>query len=67
LDYQTAYGDLCAELDIPYLDLVAALGDTPGWAASQRACDGVHATGDGYAIIAERLAQWPAWRRWFER
>lgn len=62
----TAYASLCAELDLPYLDLVAALGAEPRWSASQRACDGVHATSDGYGIIAGLVEAWPAWRRWFD-
>ena len=57
---------LCAELDVPYLDLVAALGTDPAWARSQEACDGVHATGDGYALLADCVTRWPAWRRWFD-
>ncbi len=60
-----AYGELCGELGIPYLDLMAALNADPAWAAHQRACDGVHAVGDGYAIIADTLTGWPAWRGWF--
>lgn len=61
-----AYAELCGELDIPYLDLVPALGGEAGWARSQRACDGVHATGDGYAVIAGLVERWPGWRRWFD-
>jgi lysophospholipase L1-like esterase len=61
-----AYGELCGELGIPYLDLFAALRADAAWARAQRACDGVHATGDGYALVADRLTRWPAWRAWFD-
>lgn len=60
-----AYGRMCAELDVPYLDLFAALSGDPAWERHQRACDGVHATGDGYAVISDLLTAWPAWRAWF--
>lgn len=59
------YGELCAELGIPYLDLFRVLSANESWAHHQRACDGVHAVGDGYAIIAQTLTRWDAWRAWF--
>ncbi|MBO6782591.1 MAG: lipase [Alphaproteobacteria bacterium] len=60
------YAELCDELGIPYLDLYESLSANPDWDRHQRACDGVHAVGEGYALIAEQLAGWPAWRSWFE-
>jgi len=56
---------ICAELEVPYLDIFAALAADVAWEQSQRDCDGVHATGDGYQIIADMVADWPAWRAWF--
>ena len=62
-----AYADLCAELDVPYLDVFTALSANSAWEQSQRDCDGVHATGDGYQLIADRVAEWPAWRDWLTK
>lgn len=59
-----AYAGLCAELAVPYLDVFAPLSANPAWEQSQRDCDGVHATGDGYQLIADMVAEWPAWRDW---
>lgn len=59
-----AYAGLCSELEVPYLDVFAALSANPAWEQSQRDCDGVHATGAGYQLIADRVAEWPAWRDW---
>jgi acyl-CoA thioesterase-1 len=59
-----AYAGLCSELEVPYLDVFAALSSNPAWEQSQRDCDGVHATGRGYQLIADRVAEWPAWRDW---
>jgi lysophospholipase L1-like esterase len=56
---------LCSELDVPFLDIFDSLTAEPAWEQSQRDCDGVHATGDGYQLIADRIADWPAWRTWF--
>ena len=57
---------LCAELDAPYLNVFDTLMADPAWGKSQRDCDGVHATGDGYQLIAGMIADWPAWRDWFD-
>lgn len=65
-ELSAAYGEICAELGIPYLDLFTALSGNPDWERHQRACDGVHAVGDGYGIIAGLLTGWPAWRSWFQ-
>lgn len=60
------YAELCAGLDIPYLGLHGALSENPQWDTEQRNCDGVHARGGGYAIIAGIVGDWPAWRAWFD-
>ena len=56
---------LCSELGVPYLNVFVALQENPAWAQSQRDCDGVHATGAGYQLIADMIADWSAWRDWF--
>jgi len=61
------YAELCATLDIPFLDVFATLSGNAAWEASQRGCDGVHVLGDGYAMIAALVAEWPAWRAWLDQ
>ena len=58
-------GRLCAEREVPYLSIFDTLVADAAWNRSQRDCDGVHATGDGYQLIADMVAAWPAWRAWF--
>ncbi|MEP4379770.1 MAG: GDSL-type esterase/lipase family protein [Alphaproteobacteria bacterium] len=60
------YADLCDELAVPYLDIFATLHGNPNWETAQRNCDGVHVLGDGYAMIAALIAEWPAWRAWLD-
>ena len=60
------YGELSAELEIPYLDIFSTLDGNAAWEASQRSCDGVHVLGDGYAMVAALVAEWPAWRAWLD-
>lgn len=52
-------------MGVPYLDLYAALADTPAWQPAVAAGDGVHPTAEGYLLIAETIRAWPAWRAWW--
>ncbi len=61
-----AFADVARDLNIPYLDLFTPLAANDAWLKSFRAGDGVHPTAPGYAIIAERVAGWDAWRAWFD-
>ncbi len=61
-----AYGDLAAELEIPYLDLFTPLASDANWPGVFAGLDGVHPTATGYGMIAERVAGWEAWRAWFD-
>lgn len=58
-----AFAAAAAEMGVPYLDLFTPLSGDSAWRAT--AGDGVHPPDDGYAIIAERVAGWDAWRNWF--
>ena len=61
-----AYAAVCATLDVPYLDLFVPLGADARFAASIAAGDGIHPADDGYAVMAEVIERWPAWRKWFD-
>jgi acyl-CoA thioesterase-1 len=61
-----SYGELCADLDVAYLDLFTPFAGDDRWDANQRAIDGTHPNDAGYAMIAQRVAAWPAWRAWFD-
>lgn len=57
------YALLAAELGVPYLPLAESLTNDPAWKRAVAAGDGTHPGGSGYALVAERVLQWPAW--WF--
>lgn len=57
------YALLAAELGVPYLPLAESLANDPAWKRAVTAGDGTHPDGSGYALISERVLQWPAW--WF--
>lgn len=59
----TAYAQAAKELGVPYLPLAGELARNPAWISAVAAGDGTHPDGSGYALIAERVRQWPAW--WF--
>ena len=62
-DYNRAYAALAAEIDVPYLDLYSRFSGDVTWRREFAAGDGIHPTAGAYGIMAERIADWPAWRR----
>lgn len=56
---------IAKELDVPYLDLITPLSAHSDWPKYFVKGDGVHPKGAGYAMIAEHVIGWDAWRQWF--
>jgi lysophospholipase L1-like esterase len=48
-------------------DLFTPLSSNPAWEKMYLPGDGVHPVGDGYAIVAEEVIGWDAWRAWFDK
>lgn len=65
--YNARYAGLAAELGIPFLDLHTSLVNDSRWMELTQEGDGSNPAGEGYALLADRIAQWPAWRAWFDR
>jgi lysophospholipase L1-like esterase len=61
-----AYAAVCAEIGVPYLDLFTPLSADARFRKSMAAGDGIHPTADGYAVMAQLVGTWPAWRQWFD-
>jgi acyl-CoA thioesterase-1 len=61
-----AYAALCSEIGVPFLDIFTPLSSDQRFAKAMAAGDGVHPTADGYAVMAELVSRWPAWRKWFD-
>lgn len=57
------YGQIAKELGVPYLPLIGEIIREPAWIRAVTAGDGTHPDASGYALIAERVQQWPEW--WF--
>ncbi|QNT78017.1 GDSL-type esterase/lipase family protein [Entomobacter blattae] len=55
---------LCQRLHIPYLSLIPLLQDNPTWQAILHHYDGLHPNEEGYGLMAEIIANWPAWNAW---
>lgn len=62
--YSDGYAGIAGKLGVPYFDMLAALSGVDGWAGM--IADGVHPTGAGYAVMADLLHPWPAWRALLE-
>jgi acyl-CoA thioesterase I len=55
---------IAAGLDIPYLELWTPLAAIALWRIELAAGDGAHPGAAGYALIADLIEGWPAWRAW---
>lgn len=66
-EYNAAFGALARELGVPYLDLFSVFKDKSPFAADLTKGDGVHPLRDGYALMADAVERWPAWRAWLDR
>ena len=55
------FSDLAGELGIPYLDISTPLAGHPDYLKSQATGDGMHCSGEGYAMIASLVEGWSAW------
>ncbi|HUJ99577.1 MAG TPA: GDSL-type esterase/lipase family protein [Stellaceae bacterium] len=55
---------LSAELGIPFLNLETPLSAMALWRIELAAGDGAHPGAAGYALIADLVEGWPAWRAW---
>lgn len=65
-ELSAAYAEIARELGAPYLDTFTPLSGDERWSSAIAAGDGVHPTGEGYAVLAELVGAWPAWRSWFD-
>jgi len=59
-DYNLAFRALADDIGVPYLDMMSALINDPGWPALLS--DGLHPAADGYEHMATIIGSWPAWR-----
>ena len=64
-ELNAAFADLADEIGVPYLDLFTPLDSDAEWDRAMDEGDGVHPTAGGYAALARRIGDWPAWRGWF--
>ncbi|MGK2871852.1 MAG: GDSL-type esterase/lipase family protein [Alphaproteobacteria bacterium] len=65
LDLSQAFGKLCAQLGVPYLDVFPAMTSCDAWRREAASGDGAHPNSDGYAALAGLIGDWAAWRAWF--
>lgn len=58
------FARICAELNIPYLDIFTPLQSSAVWGREVAANDGAHPRGAGYAELAHLVQTWQAWQSW---
>ncbi len=60
--YDAAYADIAKEIGVPYLSLFSDFLASERYKRALRAGDKVHPGTNGYALVAERVAGWEAWK-----
>lgn len=60
------FASICAEIEVPYLDVFTPLSSSRLWQQQVAAGDGAHPEAEGYAELAQRVIEWSAWQDWFE-
>ncbi len=55
--------EVAARAGVPYLDVIAGLGEAEVWRAEVRAGDQIHPGAGGYSALAEVVLGWSEW--WF--
>jgi len=61
-----AYAAIADELGVSYLDLHGFLVDDARWRQAVASGDGIHPAADGYALMADLIGRWDAWRKWMD-
>jgi lysophospholipase L1-like esterase len=61
-----AYADVARALGVPYLDLFTPLSADPRWRKALAEGDSLHPAASGYALMADLIGKWPAWRKWMD-
>jgi lysophospholipase L1-like esterase len=57
---------VCDGVPVPYLSPWWPQVDVTAWHQEAAEGDGIHPNRRGYALLADLVDAWPAWRRWFE-
>ncbi|PZO17255.1 MAG: lipase [Leptolyngbya foveolarum] len=60
-----AYRELCAELEVPYLETYQPLSQNLIWMQEVAMIDGAHPAASGYEALASLVSKWTAWQSWF--
>ncbi|MCW5731412.1 MAG: hypothetical protein KIT20_11680 [Alphaproteobacteria bacterium] len=66
-EYNERYARIAERIGVPFLDLHTPLMRDRRWQDLTQAGDGSNPAGEGYQLIADMIAAWPAWRAWFDR
>ncbi|WP_404783743.1 GDSL-type esterase/lipase family protein [Altericista sp. CCNU0014] len=65
-DLSERFSELCADLNVPYLDIFTPLSQSTAWQEAVEAGDGAHPGAEGYGAIAHLIQAWPTWKQWFD-
>ncbi len=61
-----AFSRVSSAYRIPYLDAFSPLSSSAHWREQLAAGDGAHPAASGYAVLADLVSAWGAWRSWLD-
>ncbi|PSB32230.1 lipase [Chlorogloea sp. CCALA 695] len=61
-----AFGAICNEINVPYLDIFTPLQASEVWISEAIANDGAHPRAAGYTQLAQLVQNWQPWLSWFK-
>ena len=64
-ELSSSLAEVCAKVSVPYLPVFETLEFSDLWWREIRHFDGAHPGAQGYALLADLVNEWSAWRRWF--
>ncbi|MEM9090185.1 MAG: GDSL-type esterase/lipase family protein [Cyanobacteria bacterium P01_F01_bin.53] len=64
-EISSAYAELCADVEVFYLDTFAAMSQSSYWMSEVALVDGAHPAAAGYEAFAKFVSQWSVWQDWF--
>ena len=59
------FASVCEAMKIPYLEVFTPLWHVQAWEEEVAANDGAHPRTAGYAMLAQLVQEWSAWKSWF--
>lgn len=66
LQLSNVLGELCARLNVPFLDIFSFILTCDQWRREAALGDGTHPNSGGYSALADCICSWSGWNSWLK-